>query len=233
MANLSDAASQGWMAAMGGTAQGSAHSSVKPGWIAALTRGETAPRGFCDASPFAAPEPVPPPEPAQLNPQSPYEPDEEQAAYARGFAEGRSAAEREAQEALRAQAEQLRSLRLAFRTLDQGARATLAQDLQITVIALCEQVVQDYALDEAALLIRCKTAAARLGDAPGKLTLALHPETLAQLDPDALAGWQVTSDPTLDLGALRLTGPEGAVRDQPADWMRTIREALGAAPETL
>jgi flagellar assembly protein FliH len=223
MANLSEPAPVGWLTEFAARpAAGAA-----PGWIAALAQTEAAPRGFSDASPFAAlPEPVPLPAPPASPPPGP---DPEQAAFARGFADGQAEAMREAEAALREQAEQVRHLRLAFRNLDQAAIQALADDLRQTVLALCGAVLGDYALDEAALLARCEAAAARLGGAADTLALALNPATLAMLDPAALEGWQVNPDPGLAPGALRLTGAgtDGAVRDGPEDWLRAIRAAIG------
>ncbi|MEE4287955.1 MAG: hypothetical protein V2J14_01180, partial [Erythrobacter sp.] len=169
--------------------------------------------------------PPPPPEPG---------PSAAERAHARGLAEGRAEAASAAEAELAAERARFASLRLAFRRLDAAATEALAQDLQATVLALCEGVLGEYGHDTEALLARCQRAAQRLGAGPAStggepaLTLHLHPDTRRRLDPAALPGWALADDPALDPGGLRLTGERGAVRDTPADWMRAITEALGA-----
>ncbi|ODT00017.1 MAG: hypothetical protein ABS49_06775 [Erythrobacter sp. SCN 62-14] len=190
------------------------------------------PTGFRPGAPFAAlaraapepsvpdtasaPEPDPVSEPADLIKQA------EARAYAEGEAAGRAAASAEAhQEIARA-----RALRLNFRALDEAALGVLAEELAASVQALCSQVLGDYALDGAGLAARCEAAAARLGSGWAGAVLHLHPDDLAGLPEGALAGWQIAPDPALERGALVIEGPDGALRDTPADWRRALAEAL-------
>jgi len=195
--------------------------AAAPGWLERL--GE--PADFREAFPFAAPAaPAPAPTAASLSEAPPMQADTDRLAlaFAEGEAAGRAAA---LAEAARDAARQ-RALRLAFRHLDTAALDVLAEDLADTVITLCEGVLAAHVADRDALLARCRAAAARIGGAADALRLHLHPEDIAALDADALAGWTVIADGALEPGALLLEGPDGAVRDGPADWRRAIAAAV-------
>jgi flagellar assembly protein FliH len=200
--------------------------AAAPRWFEALER----PRGFCAGAPFAgraaaladpAPEPATPP-PAPDATAGGQIADAEARAFAEGEAAGRAAAEAEAREAIA----HARALRLNFRALDEAARGVLAAELAATVEALCAHVLGEYARDPAALTARCEAAAARLGGGWQGAVLHLHPDDAASLPPGALTGWQIATDPALERGALVIEGPDGAVRDTPADWRRALAEAV-------
>jgi flagellar assembly protein FliH len=204
VANLSE-----WIGALAEPA------AAQPGWMALLAE----PEAFREAMPFAqAPEPVPEPEP------EPAEPDVDTLAeaYAEGVAAGRAAVEAEAA----AETARQRSLRLAFRALDEAALTALSQDLADTVIALCEGALTGAALDRDALLTRCEAAARRIGGAAATLRLHLHPDDIALIGAEALEGWTVVPDPALERGGVLIEGADGAVSDGPADWRRAIAAAV-------
>lgn len=215
------ATSSDWLAALAVPPE----AAPPPRWFEALG----VPRGFCMGAPFGehmapvaqaasppASEPVP--EPAA---QTSHEAAEARA-FAAGEAAGRAAMSAEARE----EAGYARALRLNFRALDEAAFGVLAEELAATVEALCAGVLGEYALDSAALAARCEAAAARLGSGWQGAVLHLHPDDLANLAQGALAGWEIVSDPALERGALVIAGPDGAVRDTPADWRRALAEAL-------
>jgi flagellar assembly protein FliH len=215
MANSSE-----WIALLSQPDEPSIPLGAPAGWLAALDqRGE-----FRPGAPFAKPAPAPP--------DALSEPTPEEAlaaalaeARAEGEAEGRAAAHAESA----AEDEHRRTLRLAFRTLDAAALDALAAQLAETVIALCGEVLQDWTPDPGALAARCRAAASLLAEAPAALALHLHPADIEALEdeaPEALAGWRVVPDPALARGALRLEGPNGAVRDGPEEWRRAIAEAV-------
>lgn len=206
MANLSE-----WIGALAEPA------AAQPGWMALLAE----PEAFREALPFAkAPEPAPAPEP-EPEPAAP-EVDALALAYAEGVAAGRAAAEAEAS----AEAARQRTLRLAFRALDEAALAALSQDLAETVIALCNGALAGAALDRDALLARCEAAARRIGGAAVALRLHLHPDDITLIGAEALAGWAVTPDPALERGGVLIEGADGAVSDGPAEWRRAIAAAV-------
>lgn len=143
-------------------------------------------------------------------------------AFEQGLAEGKAAANAEAQ------VEIARMLRLSFRDLDRAALDALASALQETVLALCGQVLDLADIDREALEERCRQAAARLGSVAGRCKLHLHPDDLAMLGEDTFPDWTLLSDPELDRGALLLESEEGSVHDGPRQWRRAIAEALAA-----
>jgi flagellar assembly protein FliH len=214
MANSSE-----WLGALGAL---TSPERPEPGWLALL--GEDA--AFREVLPFGAPETLPPTPPiAEPEPEpdpSPEAGDALAQAYAEGEVAGRATA---LADAARDAARQ-RSLRLAFRHLDEAARDVLAADLADTVIALCDGVLASHATDRAALMTRCAAAAMRIGGAASTLRLHLHPADIDHLGAEALADWTVIADSALEPGALLLEGPEGAVRDGPADWRRAIAAAV-------
>lgn len=212
------ATSSEWLAALAAPP-----APAPPRWFEAL--GE--PQGFRPGAPFArlaaVPEPLPPspePAPAAADPQA----DALVRAYADGEAAGRAAAAAEAARELA----HARALRLNFRALDEAALGVLAEELAATVRELCAGVLGDYARDPAALAARCEAAAARLGGGWAGAVLHLHPEDAASLPEGALAGWNIAADPALERGGLLIEGPDGTVRDTPADWRRALAEAVRA-----
>jgi len=210
MANSSD-----WLGALSVLAESD---SPPPGWLALL--GEAA--DFRETLPFGAPAPLPEPPPVPEPAPAPAAEDALALAYADGAAAGRAAAEAEAAR----DAARQRSLRLAFRALDEAARDVLAGDLADTVIALCDGVLGARASDRDALMTRCHAAARRIGGAASALRLHLHPSDIEAIDPEALADWSVIADSAIEAGGLMLEGPDGAVRDGPADWRRAIAAAV-------
>lgn len=213
MANSSD-----WLGALGDTCP------PPPGWLTQIGEAqdfrEMLP-GCAAAEQAPAPEPEPEPQPEPELVADPA-PDALAQTYSQGEAAGRAAALAEAAQ----DAARQRALRLAFRTLDEAASEALAADLADTVIALCEGVLGAHATDRDALLARCHAAARRIGGAAAGLRLHLHPGDIAALGPDALGGWEAVADAALERGALLLEGPDGALRDGPADWRRAIAGAV-------
>lgn len=209
-----------WLGKLAGSDFGDATRAV-PDW---LTRFEPD-AGFRETALFAAPvveapEPAPPPAPEDNAPDLVAEAVAK--AFAQGEHAGRAAAEAEAQSRAASQ----RALRLNFRALDEAALAVLAEDLATTVLMLCDSVLGAAAKDSAGLLARCQMAAERIGGAADALTLHLHPDDMAHVGPEALSGWRIMPDATLEPGALVIEGPEGSVSDGPAEWRRAIAAAV-------
>lgn len=191
----------------------------QPNWMALL--GEAG--GFREALVFGAAElEAPTPAPESVEPRPDPVADALARAYAEGEAAGRAAAETQAE----AHASRQRALRLAFRSLDEVAAQVLSDDLAATVMALCDAVLAECAIDRDALLARCHAAAKRIGGAADALILHLHPDDAAMLGADALAGWQVKPDPALERGTVLIEGADGVVSDGPAEWRRAIAGAV-------
>ncbi len=188
-----------------------------PDWLALLGTGA----GFREASPFGAPEPEAPepaPDPAPVEAEPDPHAEAIARAYADGEAAGRAAAVAEAEE----RAARQRALRLNFRALDEAATSVLADDLAATVLALCDGALTGAAIDRTNLLARCHGAAQRMGGAADALTLQLHPDDIALLGDDALAGWRVMPDAALERGSVVIEGADGTASDGPAEWRRAI-----------
>jgi flagellar assembly protein FliH len=199
---------------------------AKPGWLALLA-GEAG-AGFRETAVFGAglaepPAPPPEPEPEPAPPAPDPLAEARARAYAEGLAAGRAAAEAESEALGRRQ----RALRLAFGSLDEAASFALAEDLAVTVLALCEGVLGEAALDPAGLRARCAAAARRIGGAAEALVLHLHPEDIAMLEQEgALAALRLAPDASLERGSLVIEGPDGTVSDGPAEWRRAIAAAV-------
>ncbi len=194
-----------------------------PGWLALLDSdtGQAfraamplgAGDGEVSSSPLDTASPDPAPDPAA---------EALARAYADGLAAGRAAAEADAAESGARQ----RAIRLAFRSLDEAAQSVLADDLAATVTALCDGALAGAAIDRDGLLARCHAAARRIGGAAETLALHLHPDDIALLGAEALAGWRVVPDAALERGGVVIEGADGSVSDGPAEWRRAIAAAV-------
>jgi hypothetical protein len=187
-----------------------------PGWLALVGSGGA----FREALPFGEPEPEP--EPVSDTPAPDPLAEAVRAAFARGKAAGRAEAAAEAE----GRAARHRALRLTFHALDEAALGVLAEDLAATVMTLTEGVLGVAAVDRTGLIARCEAAARRIGGAAESLALHLHPDDIALIGPEGLAGWNIVPDPASVRGALRIESPEGAVSDGPEEWRRAIAAAV-------
>lgn len=189
-----------------------------PAWLARLADGGGS--GFC-AAPLFSPEAAAVAVEAEPEP-APPEPDPLAEATARAFADGAAQGRAAAQAEAAALAERQRALRLNFRSLDEAASAVLAEDLAATVLALCEGVLGEAARDPVGLRARAEAAAKRIGGAPDRLTLHLHPDDIALIDDSARGGMRIVPDPALAPGSVMIEGPEGTASDGPAEWRRAL-----------
>lgn len=185
------------------------------------------PTGFRRSARFAPPR--------QAEPASPPAPEPEIAApagdpialaFTEGFAAGRAAAEAEAAQRAEAEAAAREMLALSFSRLDSDLRDELRLRLRDTVAALCEAAIRPLALDEDALIRRIEVAVSMLARADDERTIRLNPADIALIAPRMRAEWDVTPDPALERGGLRVESTNGGVEDGPAVWRRAIAEAL-------
>jgi flagellar assembly protein FliH len=146
-------------------------------------------------------------------------------AYKLGEAAGREAAETQAAFKERAQ----RALRLRFGELDAIALEQMEKALAQTVLALCDSVLADFAVDVDALAKRCKLAASRLGTAAKDCALHLHPDDKALLPDDMIKQWRIVEDAGLERGSVFFEGVDGAISDGPAEWRAAIALAIGVS----
>lgn len=217
-------------------ATAAAANPAAPGWLALLDASEDDAVRFREAPLFGGagadrlePEPAPEPEPAAPAPEPAAPdpaPDPIAEAHARGLAEGLAAGRAAAEADNAALLARQRALRLTLRTLDEAAAAVLAEDLAATVLALCEGVLGEAALDPQGLRARCKAAAARIGGAADALVLHLHPDDIALMEDSAPGPLRFAPDPALERGSVVIAGPDGSIADGPAEWRRAIAAAV-------
>lgn len=219
MANSSD-----WLGALVAAPGPDLAADAAPCWLTLLDEADAA--AFREAPLFAEPEePAPPPPVPQAAPDEPA-PDPHAEALARAYVEGEAAGRAAAAAEAEARAARQRALRLAFRSLDETALGVLADDLEATVRHLCDSVLAEAARDPAGLRDRCIAAARRIGGAADSLLLHLHPDDIALLGEDALAGMRLVPDAALEPGSLVIEGGEGTISDGPEEWRRAIAAAL-------
>lgn len=149
-------------------------------------------------------------------------------AYAQGYADGAQAAT----EAERAQAAALDGARHRIETalarMDAEALTTFGARLRQTVLALCDTVLTEAAIDPVALARRVDTATAMFARADDERVIRLHPEDLALVHGRLPEAWHCEPDPSLDRGALRIETAQGGVEDGLAQWRAALEEALRA-----
>ncbi|WP_379551837.1 FliH/SctL family protein [Qipengyuania sp. DGS5-3] len=145
-----------------------------------------------------------------------------EAAYAKGYAAG--LAEAEAEHAQRVEIGG--SLRSALGRLDQVAERSLRQHLAQTVAQLCAQVIEPELINAAALEQRCADQVHAIGENFRELSLHIHPSDLSLLSQQIQDAMPIHTDAALARGSLQISGKDGAMRDGPDEWRRTIAEAL-------
>lgn len=149
-------------------------------------------------------------------------------AITKAFEEGVIAGREAAEEATAVKERAQRELRLRFGELDSAALEVMENALAQTVLALCDSVLTDHAVDADALLQRCKAAAVRLGTAAKQCALHLHPDDKVLLAAETAEQWRIIEDPDLPRGSVVFQGPDGEISDGPAEWHAAIALAIGA-----
>lgn len=170
---------------------------------------------------------APPPPEAEFTPMvDPDQPDPLALARAEGEAAGHAAAMAEAQAHMAAQDAARHRIETALVALDAQGLVELETRLRQTVLALCEIVLADAALDPTALEARVRRAAQMLARAEDARVIRLHPEDLALIGQRLPEDWHCEPDPTLERGSVRVDGAMGGVEDGPAQWRKALDEAL-------
>ena len=137
----------------------------------------TASQGFTLDPRFARTPATPAPDFAAM--PEPEREDPIERARAEGYAAGHEAALTEAQAQAAAQDAARHRLDSALRTMEAAQVDALEQRLRQTVLALCDSVLGDVAIDPAALETRVRRAAQMLPRAEDARVIRLHPEDLA------------------------------------------------------
>ena len=184
----------------------------------------TASQGFTLDPRFARTPATPAPDFAAM--PEPEREDPIERARAEGYAAGHEAALTEAQAQAAAQDAARHRLDSALRTMEAAQVDALEQRLRQTVLALCDSVLGDVAIDPAALETRVRRAAQMLPRAEDARVIRLHPEDLALIGHHLPEDWHCEPDSTLERGAVRVDGAMGGVEDGPAQWRSAPDEAL-------
>lgn len=149
----------------------------------------------------------------------------EQAAYARGFADGQAKAAADAEDRLEADRTARESLTFALGRIDDELIRQLADRLREVVITLCCETLSPLAVDEAMLLARIDKALEMLRKS-GERTLCLNPDDIPLVREQLARDVALVPDPGLERGALRVETADGGVEDSPRTWRAAIEEAL-------
>jgi flagellar assembly protein FliH len=147
-------------------------------------------------------------------------------AFTEGFTAGCAAAQAQADETARIEAEAREALSLSFARLDDELQEELRLRLRDTVAALCEAALAPLALDEGALTRRIERAVSMMQRADDERIVRLHPDDVGLLSPQMTMEWQIVPDSSLERGSLRIESASGGIEDGPAVWRRAIAEAL-------
>ena len=188
--------------------------------LAALARGrgDDAP-GFARDARF-----LPQAERSAIPPEPAIDPVE--AAFARGYREGvetGAAAERAAAAVLDAARHRIET---ALARMDGDETERLAARLRDTVLALCDSVLTEAAIDPGRLAARAAAAAAMFARAQDERVIRLHPEDLTAVHGRLPETWHCEPDSALERGAVRVDTAGGGVEDGPAQWHAALTEAL-------
>ncbi|NMN87011.1 MULTISPECIES: FliH/SctL family protein [unclassified Novosphingobium] len=180
--------------------------------------------GFTLDPRFARQAPAPPADFAPM--PDPEHEDPIERAHADGFAAGHAAALAEAQALAATQDAERHRIDTALRRMDESQVAVLESRLRQTVLALCDVVLADAAIDPVGLEARVRRAAQMLARAEDARVIRLHPEDLALVGNHLPEDWHCEPDSTLERGTVRVDGAMGGVEDGPAQWRRALDEAL-------
>lgn len=142
-------------------------------------------------------------------------------AYARGYEEGRAAAEQEVAEARDALARLAQSLEV----LKPEPTNALALLLAETVDRLVREVIGTVEIDSALLLSRARAAAALIGENVEPSRLLVHPDDLPWLEGAGLPV-ELAAEPALARGSVVLETGHGWIEDGPEVRLERLRAQL-------
>ncbi len=195
---------------------GTTGNAVVPDWITALG----AESGFLPDDRYnpaaAVDQPTPPQPDAELETE-----------IAKAFTEGRQQGLAEAVQQANKQSSERRKLGSRLRRLDEEMVEQLGRQLSETIVVLCEATLAPLALDRDLLAQRCTKAAQLLGESGSERVLRLSPDDVAALDKEFRESWNISPDPELLRGSLRIEGLEGGISDGPVQWRAALVETLG------
>lgn len=173
-------------------------------------------RGSFMASARYATEPAPP---ANRDPVA--------EAFQAGMAEGRRLAE----EAMQSQTHQVasaeRAIELSFARFDADSARLLQERLRSAVVAICEAMAGEIAIDPERLAKRVEIAASLLRRKHDGRIVRLNPSDFALVRERVDPALTIEPDPALERGQLRIEAEDGGVEDGAHQWRAALDEALG------
>lgn len=148
-------------------------------------------------------------------------------AFQEGLAEGRRQASDAAAHEQAQTAQATRAIELAFAKFDDASAQLLQERLRDTVVAICQAMAGEIAVDPKRLALRVETAAAMLRRAHDARIVRLNPADLALVEGRLTPALDLAPDPSLARGQLRVESEEGGVEDGAQQWHAALAEALG------
>jgi flagellar assembly protein FliH len=142
------------------------------------------------------------------------------------YAEGFAAGERAAREALQTRHADMQQLLAAADALQPEPSEELAAMIATTVERLVTELVGRMPVEREWLASKIDAAIACLSEADAARTLWLHPDDIALLG-DAELPLQLSHDPSLERGALRIDCSHGWIEDSRSLHLEELRTALG------
>lgn len=148
-------------------------------------------------------------------------------AYQAGKAEGRRLAEDAMQSQAHDAASAERAIELAFARFDEDSARLLQERLRAAVVAICQAMAGEIAIDPERLASRVGIAANLLRRTHDGRIVRLNPEDLTLVRGRVDPALTIEPDPDLARGELRIDAGDGGIEDGAQQWRAALDEALG------
>lgn len=149
-------------------------------------------------------------------------------AFEAGMAEGRRLAEERAAALSQETTTAERAIELAFARFDAESAHLLQERLRSAVVAICQAMAGDIAIDPERLAARVEAAATLLRRRHDQRIIRLHPADIALVRERVDPRLTIEPDSALGRGQLRVEGEDGGIEDGAEQWRAALAEALGA-----
>lgn len=148
-------------------------------------------------------------------------------AFQAGMAEGRRVAQEAAQATIDEAASAERAIELAFARFDAQSAHLLQERLRCSVVAICQAMAGEIAIDPERLSARVEVAASMLRRKQDERVVRLHPSDIELVRERVDPALRLQPDASLRRGQLCVEGEEGGVEDGAEQWRAALAEALG------
>lgn len=149
-------------------------------------------------------------------------------AFEAGYAEGAAQARASEHDREATENTERRAIELAFARFDSDSAALLQDRLTDAVVAICQRMAGEIALDPDRLAARVEAASAMLRRRHDERLVRLHPDDMVLIAGRIPTGLRIEPDPSLGRGQLRVETADGGVEDGPEQWRAALAEALGS-----